>query len=476
MSRSAEHRRAAPSNGLGGADAFGLAHWLLTLLPASLLVLASEVATPGTTAAQILVSAVLQHAAAGAVGLPIAHALRRRGTVLSLPAAAGVWTAIGIVRGATGAAVAAAGGVDPSTGPRLLLWVTVSVLWTPLLGHLVTQATLRRSLLRALTEAEAARDDARSRAGRTAEEVRSQLLHTISEAVFPAVREIRNSLARVAHPVDEGGGLGRIGERLTSLTATVGGTVERLADPARPLGSRLRSAPAPVGAALHFERRRPMQWAAVSGGAVLATTIPLALQAGRGDLVPALLIAVAAGAAVLALGPGLPQRAIRQPHAMPLVPLRYLAGSAVSGLVLLALPARQLDPFPVLLAAILPLGLLLSAALFSIGVGTADANRALRGTIGLVEADRVRQEERAREREDRVRTGLRAVLHGPIQGRLAACAMAINFHAAGSVPGDAEAVARAVLGHLALVEQDLAALEDEVLARGRACAVPVTAP
>lgn len=61
-----------------------------------------------------------------------------------------------------------------------------------------------------------------------------------------------------------------------------------------------------------------------------------------------------------------------------------------------------------------------------------------------------------------MRAQLDALLRGPIQGRLAACAMALNFHSVEAGRAGAlrtRQMADAVLAHLGAVVTDLEALE-----------------
>ena len=54
------------------------------------------------------------------------------------------------------------------------------------------------------------------------------------------------------------------------------------------------------------------------------------------------------------------------------------------------------------------------------------------------------------------------LMHGPIQGRLAACVMALNFHAstAETDPEGAERIMESVLDHLQAVSRELIALTE----------------
>ncbi|MCU1438757.1 MAG: iron-regulated transporter [Naasia sp.] len=467
MSPSADRRRLLTiREALGAAEAFDSAHWLLGALPVALLVVVHELAIPGATAGQILVSVIAQQLATAVVSLPLGAALHRSGATLPLLPAFAVYSAIGAARAGAGALVAMAFGHSPDVGSRLLFWLGVAWVWMPLAGAFLTQLAVRRALLGALTETETAQEDARVRAQRTGEEIRSQLLYSVSGAVFSAVREIREALGRVtggASGLPDADAMARIGDRLSALTALVGSTVDRAAEPPTAPAPRRAEVPAPLAVALDFEWRRPVQWAGASGLALLAVALPIALHAGRPQLAVNLAVALTGASIALALGPGIAGPASRGIGPLRFVPLRYLASAAVGSLLLLALDWDHLEAFELLLIAVLPLGLFYSAALLSGAMGCAGANRALFGTIGLAEARRADSDASAREQEERAREGLRAVLHGPIQGRLAACAMAVNFHAAGAEPRDGEAVARAVLDHLALVEQDLATLGSELL-------------
>ncbi|HEY8590802.1 MAG TPA: hypothetical protein VIL55_14750 [Naasia sp.] len=431
----------------------------VTLLPVSILIAIEEAIAPGAAAGHVLAAIAAENLAAALLGVPLGLWITRRRVPLPLGLVILVWAAIGALRGAAGAAVAAMSGLDPHLEHRVLYWTALAVVWMPLLGFFLAQLAHCRSLLSALFEAETARDEARERAERSVEQVRSELLFSIGRTVFPAIREVRDGLRRAGRSDAE---LSAIGARLTSLTAQVGATVDLVAeaavhDHARPP----RVPPAPLASALHFESRRPLRWAGLSGAALLIAALPVTLHAHRPVLTLHLLLAVVIGTGALAAGPGVVARWRSGQRFFPWVPVRYLTASAVPGVVLLVLERNSLDGADVLLIAALPVGFTYAAALTSGGMGCAGANRAIVGSLGLLLDEREHLEQAARAEEEQVRAGLRALLHGPIQGRLAACAMAINFHTAGTVDG--AGLIGPVLDHLDLVEQDLAVIEAEIL-------------
>ena len=97
----------------------------------------------------------------------------------------------------------------------------------------------------------------------------------------------------------------------------------------------------------------------------------------------------------------------------------------------------------------------LAGALFRINE---DAGSLLAESRAMIEALIVERDE-IRERE---RRRLAILMHGPIQGRLAACVMALNFHTtAAPDPAEADrvpAMVNSILAHLTDVSADLVAL------------------
>ena len=127
--------------------------------------------------------------------------------------------------------------------------------------------------------------------------------------------------------------------------------------------------------------------------------------------------------------------------------------------------ASEIDPITwhgLLIAPLIAVSLVLASvvfslasALFSINEEAGEMLAQTRATIDCltVERDEIRDRERRR---------LAILMHGPIQGRLAACVMALNFHMTAAPErhdrGPAQAILDSILTHLNNVSADLVAL------------------
>jgi hypothetical protein len=124
----------------------------------------------------------------------------------------------------------------------------------------------------------------------------------------------------------------------------------------------------------------------------------------------------------------------------------------------------------VVLVFVFPFATVLTSSLIAATVGLSGANQSLTSTITDLDNERHDLEIITQVTEDRVRKDLATLMHGPVQGRLSACVMALNFHAAELEQGNPDLVAsvtRAVLEHLEAASSDLDSLGITVLADAR---------
>jgi hypothetical protein len=147
--------------------------------------------------------------------------------------------------------------------------------------------------------------------------------------------------------------------------------------------------------------------------------------------------------------------------------LRARIRSALAAFVVTGMAAASVAAFGpwqpasnqnLLLAVLLPFAIPLSAsalgAALGLGLDNIETHRRIRA---VDEAIAQFDGELDRSRDD-IRNQISAVTHGPLRGRLAACAMALNFHAAEintSPPARTEYVITSVREHLADVLKEL---------------------
>jgi hypothetical protein len=141
---------------------------------------------------------------------------------------------------------------------------------------------------------------------------------------------------------------------------------------------------------------------------------------------------------------------------------------AAVALVLTEFWGRALEAPNTPLAVLLPFGMALSAILCCAVVGLGTANGRSMRSLQDIETETRAGERDATTAENAVRAELVELIHGPIQGRLAACAMALNFHAdeVGSSLGKEEhVIIAAVLEQLDALREELSALSGSMTHR-----------
>lgn len=447
--------------GLTGTNSISIAGWLGTLLPATVLVVVQEATTPYPTVVLVLASALLQHAADGVLAALALAAQRTFSRMDRLLIRLLLWTAIGVSRGLIGGAWAASfADVAPDFGHRIVFWLLVTWVWMPTLGYTLAQLDARRGLLgrreaerRALVEA-GEHDDARQ------DDLRQRLLEAVRASVTPAVEEVRVRLLRLDSGLDP--------TTTREIGARIGGILDETTRIVRGLGRPASGGiptpqpRAPIWAALSVTQRRPFRAAGVMTVGMATLLLPEALRVGGPTDALSVAAGIAASVSVVLLAAfverRIPVRSLRAQVAA-FVARVIAAGAAGAATILLLGDPERTD---VRLAAImLPLVAGLAAAVVPTIVGIRRANDLLRRQIEELTEERRLLDRCAAADEERVRSHVSHLLHGPIQGRLSACAMALSFHGAAESPPDPERTAyitTSVLDHLEAVERDLESL------------------
>lgn len=446
---------------LTGPASIGLAGWTGTLLPSAVLVVVQEATTPFPSFLLVLASALLQHTADGvldALALAVQRVFPRLDRLLIRLV---LWTAIGLGRGLIGGAWAASfADVSPDFGYRIAFWLLVTWAWMPTIGYTIAQLDTRRALLgrreaesRGLAEA-GMRDDERQN------DLRSRLLDAVRNGIAPAVEEVRVRLLRLGSDLDASA-TRSIGARISAILDESVRIVEATGRP----GARTPADPrprAPLWAAIAFTERRPWWEAGVMAVGMATLLLPESLRiAGAIGAIP-VAAGIAASVAVVLLTALIERRLTFRTFGAQATAfvVRALAAGGAGALTIVALgDLRRVDV--VLAITLLPVVATLAAAVVPTVVGIHRANDAVRTQIDDLRAARERLDESAEADEQRVRAHVTQLLHGPIQGRLSACAMALSFHAAAETPPDAsrtDYIVTSVLEHLDAVARDLEAL------------------
>lgn len=447
---------------LGGRWAANFRGWLILLPPTAALVFVQEASTRFSSPEIVLLSVLSQHVAAGVLVLLLAGMLRKWHAVLPLWACFSIWGAAAVGRGIAGGLVAGNFSTsDPDFAFRIISWLAISSVWMPLLVYLLAQLDYRRTLLRGLGASIHRRDEARLRAARSSEEIREELITAVVTTVGPVVDDIRLSLRAATGKISEQQ-LRAISDRLKEVSAETARTIERLSLPPDPTPEIVPRRSPPFAAVLDFERSR-LRSSLVTGLALLALFVPVSLGLAQAPVSLAAVTALCGTAAALAIGQLLPRTRGRtgMQQDLRLTVARYAFAALTGSVILVAFAVDTASSFGGLLAALLPFSLLFSSATVWSAVGVSGANLASIDALESIDEETRRWAEAAAEDENTIRGQLSVLMHGPIQGRLAACAMALNFHAAEAGTADSDKtqlVTNAVLDHLDAASGDLDSL------------------
>lgn len=440
---------------LGGPWA---AHWLFLvglLLPTTLLVLVREVATPFPDWWWPLVSALAQHIVAGAV-VVIGGAIGRRfHEYLPIATVLSIWIVAAVVRGFVAGAIAqSAAGVDPEYGSRIATWVVVSLVWLPAMVYAIAQFERRRAVLGAIdvTEFELSRE--RPRTDASSAEVQQQLRQAIAESITPALSDLQASLDASRDALDRAS-VAELSLRLSQLHDDTADLLES----ARPVDP---PAPAPLAGlrrALDVPPRLPWLSAALVVG---ATVVLIVFDAWRifGPLAVLEVIVSATGAGiVLGLVPTLvdalrPQLLVA--HGQRITGVALILGIGTGCYLMLNSGIDPITWHGWLIVPLLAVGLTIASAMYYSAIVMSDANAEADARLVTLQSALSALKTHNDQVLDLERSRLSELMHGPVQGRIAACIMALNFHATGdSTEEHGRTLADSVLDHLRAVSRDL---------------------
>ena len=448
---------------LGGRWASNVQGWLLMFFPSFLLVLLQE-STRGVPSATLLVSSTLaQHLAAGAIVGVTAALARRKWAILPIPVLIAMWVALGVGRGVAGGLACIAWGDGAGEfSTRITFWISISLVWMPLLTFTAAQLDNRRSLIVARDHACELRDDALLRSRESTGELSARLVGAIRDAIGPAIEDISRSLG-VLGPRLPPETFRAVGDRIAAVSRDADSIIAE-GSPAEPMPAYTPpSGTTLLGAAIRFERERPVFTGFLVGLAVAAVIVPNAFIAdGVEDVVEGLFTVGFTTVALMSLL--LVQERIARrtlAHSVALLATAAVLAGLLGSLMLLYVNYGLMDSYDWMLAAILPPGVTAATLAISTAVGLATANIQTELETRRLLDEAAELEHTTEERVERVRAGLTQVLHGPLQGRLAACVMALTFHAEEPDHSDSERsgfVARSVMEHLESVSRDLDAL------------------
>ncbi|HEU0205625.1 MAG TPA: hypothetical protein VFQ74_02900 [Pseudolysinimonas sp.] len=450
---------------LGGRWSWHPAGWAILMVPGALIVAVQEAAAPRWALpellALILLSTLTQSLASGVVSGVIAAVARRVRPIMPLRVVAVMYLCVGVVRGVVGGVVAQAlTGEPPQFGTRILVWVIASVVWTPLLVYTIAQIDHRRRLLAELdtVREQAAREHDLARI--SAEQLRDSILVTLRHRIGPVIDELRHALHAVSGRSDAAA-LELIGQRLGGVADDADSLMATASKPAGACPA-LDSAPtiASVAAAVRVELRWPIRTLLLSAEAIMPVLVPIFLTPVDVGVLLDTFFALVTVATVLLVTAALRRRlalVARFADQGQAIASYLLAGFAGSAAIVIGLDGPP-GPRELLIVVAMPIATLVSAISVTLAVGVGVANQDLVDAIAQETVRRSQARERSARRDARAQEQIAALTRGPVQGRLAACVMALNFHLASSDRSDpvkTERVTSAVLEHLAAAFSDL---------------------
>jgi hypothetical protein len=437
----------------------------LILLPPALVL--SGFQEIGVRYPNLLVGALacVAECAASAVVIVIARILRRNVLRIPLPLCIFFWALVGVVHGlAAGVLAAAFAGAQPHYPARAAFWGVSALIWLPLATYAVSQFANRRTLLASLRTANAEVAATRRDAFWEIAELRTDIVSAIRDNIRPVLVDIASSIESIG-PALEAERFAALGKRLADVSEETSRIIETTRRPATAPSVHAIPPSAPLTAALDFDGARPVMAALLTCVALLPVAVPVSFGAidvhpeGLGSA--ALILAVVA--VVLTVGLGslrfvrrlTPRTRIGWTFATFLVAGFAAAASAVLG------PWQPANEQNLILAVLLPIAVPLAAITLSSAVGLGNANLGIVSQVAAVESERAALDAEFELRRREIRGAMTTLTHGPLRGRLAACAMALNFHAAeigSTTPERTAYITSTVLEHLTSAMEELDSL------------------
>jgi hypothetical protein len=458
---------------LGGPWAANLPGWAILFLPSTIWVFLLNAGMSGMTSTEVLLVAVVEHLAAGIVALAVGALFRKRYPVFPLPLSFALWAMVGGARGASGALLLALWSTeDPLYEWRVGFWIIVAFVWMPLFVFLAAQWQQQVRLAATKSLLEALRDEERKHSIEPAAQVHKRLISSVQSAISPVVDEIRRSLEAVSNGIDPAA-MRRIGDQLAAVANEAAAIVSGKLDShsIRPHPPQVRRTSALI-AAINFELERPILASTITGLTLATIMIPIGFTNGGIFGLVAAITGTGTTTTALLL------RALLTVNIKPqtskfrgfVVLFSYSIAGVFGSITVAAMSSGALSDVGVVLVFVFPFATVLTSSLIAATVGLSGANQSLTSTITDLDNERHDLEIITQVTEDRVRKDLATLMHGPVQGRLSACVMALNFHAAELEQGNPDLVAsvtRAVLEHLEAASSDLDSLGITVLADAR---------
>ncbi|WP_395639359.1 hypothetical protein [Pseudolysinimonas sp.] len=428
---------------LTGPWAANVRGWGSTAVPGSLLVVMQELPTGFPNGWYIVASVALQFTLPGIWVWLVSTVFRRRTGIVPPVGLVTMWLGVGVLRGLAGGAVALSAGLDPEWVFRIVFWCVLALIWTPLLTYALAQGEEYRRLLayRARLARDLADLDARSR--ETAAERTRRMGDAIADALGPALEEIRAGLhtARVDAVT-----VHRIRRRLDDLSARARDFATAPAvEPSRP-----DERASLVVAMSAFQSRRPIFAGLLTAAAVAPPLLLEAFRVGGLPAVAEMAVGIATATILFMLVAAGTDR-LRVPGIVSFALLRggTLAAGGIGATAIALLTWSWLDEDAFLALALMPLLFSVAADILSTAVGLQATSARLDELIARDERTVEARTIALADAEEQASAQILELVRGEVSGRLASCAMALAFLAAGTfTPADQERVVGTIVDQL----------------------------
>jgi len=418
---------------LSGPWALNARGWLWAIVPTVGVIVAQEFATPFPSPVWVYASAALQMVAVVAWSIVVV-ALSRARTGRVVPLASGLlWVGGGVVHGVVGGGLALAAGAPAEWGYRIGFWVVASATWMPLLTYALAKWDERRRLL---AERDALDDEIELATERAAEDADVRIARfagAIDNAFTPALEEIRAQLRENGARIDAAtaqsiaGRLDELAARSAAFTA-----VEPVVADVRP-PRRVSVAAASVD----FELDRPVTAALLVAALTAPPLLPEAYRSGgwgdAAEMGVAILVAVGVLTGSFAV---LRPRWFDGPARSLLSRIAVVVAGLAGGLSLLLLDWHVDRPVQLVLILLVPVLVAIAASMTSVAVALHETNAELAAHARADRKALADLAERIRLVDELSTARLTTLLRGEVNGKLAACAMALAFLSNGA-PDDA---------------------------------------
>lgn len=446
---------------LGGPWATHWMLWLVFFPGTTAIVLIRESATVYPDWWWPLLSAVVQHLVAGVIIVGGGRLARRRRPTLTVGVVAAIWGLSSVVRAVIGSVVTeVVAGVPGDFLFRVSTWILMTAAWGPAIVYGIAQVDRRRALIGELEAAHRGLEEATARTAESGEEMRARLARTVRRSVAPVLDDLLERLVAVRHDLDRAAFV-EISMRMSSLHDETADLVESGRPAPRPVEPAPRRAS--LREAFDVHQVHPWMTSSIVTAQTLAVVLPDGARIFGGVAAIEIVIAVIFGG--LALGATLQLSeswpALRRVRASSVTLAAVGAAILASSWVMLHSGIDDITWHGATILPMLAIGLVGSCTTVIASLVLARANLEEELLLGELRVRARRSEEEHEAALERERHRLSELMHGPVQGRIAACVMALTFFSDGdAAPGALASITEQVLEHLAAASRDLALLAE----------------